>query len=698
MEDLPPPLLQILPSRAAEVRSDRPQTAIALPMVNQAANQSANQAIAPKGLVQTSVLAPKLSRNFGIVNNAARSLVTSHLQMALERLPDPDVQRIAQAGAVKPNSLPKLKPKDKPFTIPPRPPVGAGSELLKVNSDRQEYDLNTQVFVAEGNVLINYKKSSLKADRVQLNIATQEVIAEGNVFFRRGNQQVTGTKLTYNYADIKGELLNATGAVDLGTLVSSEVSRSPSELATSSVTISATGTGDSAEGQVRRFGFIAERLIIDGDNWTAEKLRVTNDPSSPPELEITTDRATLTPISPTQNRLDLESPRVVFDQGFSLPLPLNSITLDRFQRFAPALVGFDRRDRDGVFYQQSFDVITQPNLSLQISPQILIQRAFSSQSGFSGFDILGVVATLNSAFDNGQRLSARASLAGLDFTRIESLLRFNATYDVPVWQNHTLSTQYAFRDRVFNGSLGFQDVNNIFGTTLFSPTYILGDSQISLNYQLATQLIGALRDDIQPSAVSSLIRLQSAAVLSRTFPLLRGEPAPATREQGLRFSPKAIVPKLDAFVSVQGVNSFYSNGANQAALYGTFGLAAEVGSFAKDFFDYTSIVVSYTQAFTSGKSPFLFDRIADTRALTAGFMQQIYGPLRLGIQQSWSLDSGNLFDSVYTLEYARRTYSVMLRYNPNQGLGELMLRISDFNWTRPPANVTNVQNGIEQRN
>lgn len=698
MEDLPPPLLQILPSRAAEVRSDRPQTVIALPMVNQAANQAANQATAPKGLAQTSVQAPKLSRNFGIDNNAARSLVTLHLQMALERLPDPDVQRIAQVGAVKPNSLPKPKPNDKPFTTPPRPSVGAGSELLKVNSDRQEYDLNTQVFVAEGNVLINYKKSSLKADRVQLNIATQEVVAEGNVFFRRGDQQVTGTKLTYNYADIKGELLNATGAVDLGTLVSSEVSRSPSELATSSVTISAAGTGDSAEGQVRRFGFIAERLIIDGDNWTAEKLRVTNDPFSPPELEITTDRATLTPISPTQNRLDLESPRIVFDQGFSLPLPLNSITLDRFQRFAPALVGFDRRDRDGVFYQQSFDVITQPNLSLQISPQILIQRAFSSQSGFSGFDILGVVATLNSAFDNGQRLSARASLAGLDFTRIESLLRFNATYDVPVWQNHTLSTQYAFRDRVFNGSLGFQDVNNIFGTTLFSPTYILGDSQISLNYQLATQLIGALRDDIQPSAVSSLVRLQSAAVLSRTFPLLRGEPAPATREHGLRFSPKAIVPKLDAFVSVQGVNSFYSNGANQAALYGTFGLAAEVGSFAKDFFDYTSIVVSYTQAFTSGKSPFLFDRIADTRALTAGFMQQIYGPLRLGVQQSWSLDSGNLFDSVYTLEYARRTYSVMLRYNPNQGLGELMLRISDFNWTRPPDNVTNVQNGIEQRN
>jgi hypothetical protein len=200
------------------------------------------------------------------------------------------------------------------------------------------------------------------------------------------------------------------------------VSRSPSELATNSITIAPIGSGNSSEGQVRRIGFIAERLIIDGDTWTAENLRVTNDPFSPPELELTTSKATLTPISPTQNRLDLESPRIVFDQGFSLPLPVNSITLDRFQRFAPALVGFDRRDRDGVFYQQSFDVITQPNLNFQLSPQLLLQRAFSSQSGFSGVDIIGVVATLNGAFDDGSSLSARASFSGLDFSKINPLL------------------------------------------------------------------------------------------------------------------------------------------------------------------------------------------------------------------------------------------------------------------------------------
>ena len=661
--------------------------------------------------------------------------VRSQLQLFLEALPDPDAiarqlvksslvapliapsaaPLVAQVGPIKPNSLPKPKPNDKPRILvsPPQPQPSGNTQdikpvlgelapllrnLLNVVSDRQEYDINTQIFVAEGNVLIRYKKSELKADRVQLNTKTQEVIAEGNVFFTRGDQKIQGSKLTYNYSNVKGELLKASGSVDLGTLVNSEVSRSPSEVASNSIIISATGKSDSADGQVRRFGFIADRLIIDGDAWTAENLRVTNDPFSPPELELITSKATLTPISPTQSRIDLESPTLVFDQGFSLPLPINSITLDRFQRFAPALVGFDQRDRDGAFYQQSFDVITQPNLSFQISPQLLLQRAFTSQKGLLSFDLLGVVATLNGAFDNGQRLSARASLSGLDFTKLDSILRANASYQLPVLGNYTLLSQYAFRDRIFNGSLGFQDVNNIVGSTLISPNFVLGDSQISFNYQIAAQFVGALRDDAQSNTVGSLLRLQGAATLSRAFSLFRGEPAPAERETGLRFSPKPIVPKLDAFVSLQGVNSLYSNGSNQAAIFTTLGLSGELGNFAKDFFDYTGLNLSYTQAFSSGRSPFLFDRIADTRSLTAGIVQQIYGPVRFGVQQSWSLDNGNLFDSVYSLEYARRTYAVLIRYNPNQGLGEFLIRISDFNWTRPPANVTTIQNGIEQRN
>ena len=647
--------------------------------------------------------------------------VRSQLEFVLETFPDPDAigrqimksSAIAQVGPVKPNSLPKPKPSDKPRSVPSppqtNPPTGKDSQdfkplvrelepllrnLLKIDSDRQEYDLNTQVFTAEGNVVIRYKKSELKADRIRLNTKTQEVTAEGNVFFTRGDQRIRGTKLTYNYRTVKGELLNTSGAIDIGTLQSYEVSQSPVKTAPNSVTFSIAGTGDNPEGQVRRFGFVADRLTLDQDTWIAENLRLTNDPFYPPELELAATKATLTPTSQTKSRLDLESPRLIFDQGFFLTLPVTSIPLDGFTRITPILVGFDRADRGGAFYQQSFDLISQPNLSFQLSPQLLIQRAFSSEkgSGFSSVDVFGLLATLKGSFDDGQTLSATASLSGLDFSRLDTLLRFNFGHMIPVFGNHRLYSQYTFRDRVFNGSLGFQDINNIFGSTLLSPNYVLGDSEISLSYRLSAQLIDALRSDLLPNAVSSLIRLQSSAILSRTFPLWRGEPAPAERDTGLRFSPKPVVPKLDAFLSAQGVNSYYSNGANQAVLYGTAGLSAEIGNFAKDLFDYTGLNVSYTHAFAGGKSPFYFDQVVDPRSLSAGIVQQIYGPFRLGIQQSWNLDTGNAYDSVYSLEYARRTYSVVIRYSPSQGLGEFLLRISDFNWTKPPENMTTIQN------
>lgn len=76
----------------------------------------------------------------------------------------------------------------------------------------------------------------------------------------------------------------------------------------------------------------------------------------------------------------------------------------------------------------------------------------------------------------------------------------------------------------------------------------------------------------------------------------------------------------------------------------------------------------------------MFDRAADTKILSVGLTQQIYGPFRLGIQTAINLDTGESLSTDYTLEYSRRTYGIILRYNPVQELGSIGLRISDFNW------------------
>ena len=602
------------------------------------------------------------------------------------------LHQLAQVGPVKPNGLPPRKPNDPPLPVPPVP-VG---EPLNVTSDRQEFDINTQTFTAIGNVRVSYAQGELRADRVSVNLLTQDTQAQGNVLFQRGNQIVRGDRLEYNYAKQTGTLTQASGAIDLATLTDPNPRRLPADTASGSVFLSA--IAGEAQGGVRRIGFTAEKLILqEGNRWVAENLRITNDPFSPPELELITSRATLSPISPTQSQLDLEAPTLAFDRVFFLPVPINSVTLDQFQRPFSTLVAFDRQDRGGAYVQQSFDVVKNVDFNLRIAPQLLLQRAFERTGGLFDRDLLGLVVEAQGSLGDGQFITARGSLSSFDFSQLDKNLRFNLRYSRNVFDDHRLDVSYAYRDRLFSGSAGFEDVTNLAGATITSPNRLLGDTGINLNYQLSLQIVNAIRADLQPNTVGTLGRLQSAVALGRTITLAQGEPLPAEKDAGLRYVPQPIVPSLSAFVGVSGVSALYTNGANQNVLSGTVGLSTVLGNFSRDFLDYTALSVSYTQSFVAGLSPFRFDRVNDQRVITAEILQQIYGPLRFGVSQSWNVDTGNLFDATYSLQYDRRTYGIAIRYNPNQGIGELVLRISDLNWTQPHSEITPVQGGIERQ-
>ncbi|WP_019502479.1 DUF3769 domain-containing protein [Pseudanabaena sp. PCC 6802] len=631
-----------------------------------------------------------------IVESDLRSLMQS--LSSVEITPD---SILAQVGPVKPDSQPRPKPGDRvqtPQTQTPKQPTKG--EPLNVKADRQEYNVKTQIFTATGNVVVVYKGSELKADKVELNLKTQQAVADGNVFFKRGDQRVRGSRLEYNYAKVQGTLANASGSINFGTLADPRPSQLPSDVAPSSQTFAiGRDTPDPNQSPnnkgIRRMGFRADLIRLDGDRWSAEKLRVTNDPFSPPELELITDSAKLEPISPTQDRLETEAPTLVFDGVFSLPVPINKLTLDRFQRSFPLLVGYDRTDRGGFFYQQDFDIIAQPDLSFRISPQIFVQKGLQGNILDSG--LFGVVAKLESILPDNQYLAGRVTLSSLNPNDLPNSLRASIAYNRPIFGDHQLATQFAYRERIFNGSLGFQDVRTIIGFNIFSPNRVLGDTGINFSYQAGLQYINAERGDIQPTGVSGLGRLQTAVALSKGFPLWRGQPLPAEKEAGLKYSPEPIVPGVDAVVGVTGAYSAYTAGSSQAYLAGTVGVSAVLGNFSRPFLDYTKINLSYTQGLVSGESPFFFDRIADRQTITAGILQQIYGPIRLGVQQTWNPLTGKVIDSSYSLEYSRRTYAVVIRYNPTREIGEILLRISDFNWNNSNSDVTPVQGGIERR-
>jgi hypothetical protein len=272
---------------------------------------------------------------------------------------------------------------------------------------------------------------------------------------------------------------------------------------------------------------------------------------------------------------------------------------------------------------------------------------------------------------------------------------------------HTLALEYSYRDRLFNGSLGFQTVQSSLGALLLSPRIVLGNTGIIMSYQAGFQYINADTDQLdllEPVRTNNRVtlgRFQGSVSLSRGFTLWQGRPLPATPEEGLKNSPTPIVPYISVGVGVTGVSGVYTNGESQNNLIGSIGLYGQFGHFSRPFFDYTAFNVTYYQVVNQGQSPFLFDRIVDNQVLSVGITQQIYGPIRFTVQTSVNLVTRTEISTDFILEYSRRAYGVILRYNPILEIGSLSLRISDFNWsggTEPFAgtDITPVEGGIRR--
>jgi len=605
-------------------------------------------------------------------------------------------------------------------TSPTTTPV-VRERIVEVISDRQEYDEQRRIVTAEGNVVVRFDGAVVDADRLQVNLANLIAVGEGNVALKRGDQLLRGQRFTYNFLQDSGELENGSGEIyiptsstDLGFVPTDNTAgtlqlrpqsdrvranqpltnvRSPG-----GINIVTGGRGASnlptppQGGEVKRLRFEARYIDFYPRGWQARDVRITNDPFSPPELELRASKVTLTRQAPLIDRIKTERQRLVFDQGFSLPIPVDSQTIDRReQEVTPAIVspGYDGDDRGGLYVERSFTPINTETTRWTITPQFFVQEAI--QSGVENpASLFGVRSRLNAILSPKTTLRGSGELTSFDVSQVDSNLRASLRLQQQLGDvnPHLLNVEYSYRDRLYNGSLGFQTVQSSLGAIVTSPLIPLGKSGIYLDYQAGAQYINANSDrqDLFESNSGqsieriSLGRLQASVALSTGVNLWRGKPLPATATQGLRYTANPVVPYLQAVASVRGTTSYYTNGDDQSTLIGTVGLVGQIGHFSRPFFDYTAFNITYSQGLNSGLSPFLFDRSVDIRVLNAGITQQIYGPFRLGFQTSINLDTGRETSTDYILEYSRRTYGITLRYNPVLELGGFSIRISDFNW------------------
>jgi hypothetical protein len=614
--------------------------------------------------------------------------------------------------------------------VPPLPQIpetekipGRKGRVIEVIADRQEYDEQRKVVTAEGNVVIRFDDAVIDADSLRINLDNLIAVGEGNVALTRGDQILQGQRFIYNFIQDNGELENGKGELYLPT-TGTDFSFSPS-LSTDitaggvpsrplseriranqpvtgvtspgGIEFNAGGQSDvrnlpapKSGGMVKRLRFEAERIEFYPRGFQAQDVRITNDPFSPPELEVRADQVTVTREAPLIDKITTQRQQLVFDQKFSVPIPISSRTIDRRPRKVNTTIvspGFDNGKRGGLFVERSFEPINNDQSRWTITPQFYVQRAWEDSSNLA--NLFGVNTKINAVLSPKTVLEGTGELTSFDFDQVEDSLRGSLRLRQILGNAnpYTLSLESSYRDRLYNGSLGYQTVQSSIGGIITSPVIPLGKTGFNLSYQGGAQYIDAntdRQDLLSPDRKNdriSLSRLQGSVSLSKGINLWQGKGLAATANEGLKYTPNPVVPYLQAIAGITGTTSYYSSGDNQSTLTGTIGLVGQVGNFSRRYLDYTAFNLTYSQGFNSGLSPFLFDRSVDNKVLNAGLSQQIYGPFRLGLQTSINLDTGKDTSTDYIIEYSRRTYGITLRYNPVLELGGFSIRISDFNWT-----------------
>ena len=598
--------------------------------------------------------------------------------------------------------------------------------VIELNADQQSYDNEKRVINATGNVVLKFKQAVLNCDRLKINLDTKIAVAEGNVVLRRGKQILQGEVFEYYFAEDKGTIFNAVGEIQQSSLnqdtnlaLPNEIN--PSNIFNPSLVDHITNSGNytfviggtqpaqnlpslSSGGKVNRLRFQAAKIEFNGEEWLANKIRLTNDPVSPPELEVRANTAKLRQLPSGENELTTSNSRVVFEQSLSLPIFQDRLVFNKRKQPGIISLGFDSGDKGGLFVFNTFSLFDSPNLRLSITPQFYIQKAFSDGIDTNTF---GLKTKLESIINPRTTLVGMVDIINFDPDKIGDTSRANIRLTQTLGNKypHNLSLEYNYRDRLYNGSLGFQTVQSSIGGVLTSPSIPLGKTGINLSYQASIQYINADTDKLELLSANrtnnrvNLSRYQGSASFSKGFLLWKGKSLDADPKTGLKYTPIPITPSISLGGSITGVYSGYSSGERQGSVNGSIVLDGKFGHFSKPFLDYTGINIGYSQVIRAGDSPFLFDRGVDNKVLSLGITQQIYGGLLFGFQTQINLDNNQQFYSDYVLEYSRRSYNISLRYNPDLAIGVLSFRLNDFNWGGTPApfdDIHQVINGVKR--
>ena len=459
-------------------------------------------------------------------------------------------------------------------------------------------------------------------------------------------------------------------------------------------------------GMISRWRMQANRLTVTPEGWQADRVAFTNDPYTPAQSWVDASGVVARQeangdlvIQASQNQLILED---------RLPIPLQ-----RNQRFEKNrevenrwVMAVDSEDRDGFYLGYNLkpiEVGKRGNLRLQ--PQFMVRRALDGTTSsyvLPGAPIGSSPESQPTRIGDLFGLMARydSSLLGFDVDVVGDFSTFDPSnfangtrswgdisraFDLPVIGRATARGFAAYRYRVWNGSLGEQDVYSALGVSL-EQTRDLPNLGSITNRMFWRAGIGNFQGTEFTSVnLADLWRGSVYGSINSRLPLWTGKALNPGTERATRYSPTPVVPGLAINTNLNLNLAYYGDGSSQQAFSISGGPTLTLGHLQKNVLDYTQLTVAGGGTLRQGVSPFSFDRIVDLSTLGIGLTQQLVGPLMFSGGIGLNVDPssefyGDVVDSYVELRWQRRAYELAIYYSPYQGIGGIRVKLNDFNF------------------
>ncbi len=584
---------------------------------------------------------------------------------------------------------------------------------LKIFADKQ-YDLNQNIYKAEGNVKAIINGGILRSDLLIYEKSTGTLSAEGNIRFIKGGQYFRGKEFKFNLFKKEGIIKDVYGILDVKNVLNDlkidissnkiypqnnskintyddgiEFSFGNIKLQENKITRS-----NKSIGSINNWRFKSNSITVEENGWKSTRIIFTNDPFDPHQISF--EGIDVIAEEEENGNLLITSSKtnVILENRTKIYLGKRIFGGKKKNKNKLELI-YDGKDRDGlVLIRRSNTIDINNHIELQVQPQFLINRAIldktnsyknSQNKNINFSDLFGLNFKLKASNDNWS-FDSLNDLSTFNTSRFFSGVRHSSTFRryfrIPILEDSSFNIFTTYRSRAWNGTVGETEIKSALGGFVEKTQYFTtGKVKNNLNIR-----IGAAKYEAEKFENSNIISLWRSSIftsLDSEYPIWKGNQKDIYKNVLTPLSSSLINPELVFRTKINSAYFNYINSSDQGFLKLSLGPEIRLGILERNFLDYTKLSVMPGIKIKFGNSPFKFDNAIDLKTLNISFMQQIYGPLIFDVISNLNIDNGSknygeYYDTKLGLLWHKRSYECGIYYHPNNDAGGLYFRINGF--------------------